>query len=506
MNSPYDQKDKISALKALFDQILAKRPLIVASNRGPVEHRTNSKGLIEPRFGSGGIVTALRELTKIGSFTWVSSAMGEGDRKVSDNGRAGSFSSPLPGHTVSLRYVVNPRRVYHKFYNVFCNPLLWFLQHDMWNGPYNPNIDASAHEAWYEGFVPVNESFGKSIIDEAKQDARDPIVFIHDYQLYLVPTYVRAAIPNALIHYMNHIPWPTSRYWQLLPMYMRKAICQGLLSADIVGFQTPDDVRNFLNTCETYMPEAKINHSERTVNFQDRIILVRTYPVSINVTDIRRIANSPRALEHQTQLDMFSNQKLIVRVDRAEPSKNIVRGFRAFRNLLYQYPELQGKVTFLAFIVPSRTHVRQYQRYLNEIETIIGEINNSFKQDEWKPIIPFIENNYIQAIAGMKIYDVLLVNPMIDGMTLVAKEGPVINTKDGVVILSESTGAFHQLWESILPVGPTDIEGTMQAMFQALTMSAEERARRALTLTQTIEKDDIINWLYQQLDDLSRLL
>ena len=145
-------------------------------------------------------------------------------------------------------------------------------------------------------------------------------------------------------------------------------------------------------------------------------------------------------------------------------------------------------------------------RYLNEIETVIVKINNSFKKEGWKPIVPFIENNYIQAIAGMKIYDVLLINPMVDGITLVAKEGPIVNTKDGVVILSESTGAFHQLEKNILPVGPTDIEGTMHTMFQALTMSAEDRAQRALTLTQTIEKEDITNWIYRQLADLDTLL
>ena len=197
--------------------------------------------------------------------------------------------------------------------------------------------------------------------------------------------------------------------------------------------------------------------------------------------------------------------KSIIRVDRAEPSKNVIRGFRAFQLLLSRYPELHGKVSFMAFLVPSRTHIRQYQRYMDDIRRIIGDINSMYGTPDWQPIRPYFENNYTQALAGMKVYDVLLINAVIDGMNLVAKEGPLVNTKDGVLILSETTGAHQQLKHGALTVSPADIEGTMQAMYQAITMSGSEKKRRATALADSIRREDISHWLVSQIEDLAQL-
>ena len=192
----------------------------------------------------------------------------------------------------------------------------------------------------------------------------------------------------------------------------------------------------------------------------------------------------------------------IVRIDRAEPNKNVVRGFRAFELLLNRFPDLRGKVNFLAFLVPSRTHIRQYQRYMDEIGQLVNQINQKFGTDEWQPITTFMENNYTQAIAGMKLYDVLLVNSLIEGMNLVAKEGPVVNTRDGVLILSETSGAYEQLRDGAIPVSPTDVEGTMEALHAAITMPAEERRRRAASLAESVNRQDIIHWISRQLEDI----
>ena len=494
-------------LKELCETLLSDRRLILASNRGPVEHQVTPDGRTEARRGSGGVVTALNSLAQMVEFTWVASAIGEGDRKVSELSEGNRLRSPLPGHRIYLRFVVTPRRVYHKYYNVFCNPLVWFLQHYMWNSPYNPNVDANVHDAWQEGYVEVNKAFAQVIIDEAREASTPPIVMIHDYHLYLAPEYVRASQPDSIIHHFTHIPWPTPRYWQLLlPSYIIKSICKGLCASDIVGFQTSHDVRNFLESCEAFIPDVQVDHRNREIEWDGRRIQVRAYPISISVDEIRRIANSPRALEYERKLRPMCNEHTIVRVDRAEPSKNVVRGFKAFGLLLARYPELRGKVNFLAFLVPSRTHIRQYQRYMEEIKQIIEEINSTYGSEEWQPVSTFIENNYTQAIAGMKLYDVMLVNSVIDGMNLVAKEGPVVNTRGGVLILSETTGAHEQLAEGALSVSPADLEGTMQAMYQAMTMSTEEREHRAATLAQIIETEDITNWIYGQLSDISALI
>jgi trehalose 6-phosphate synthase len=183
----------------------------------------------------------------------------------------------------------------------------------------------------------------------------------------------------------------------------------------------------------------------------------------------------------------------------------VVRGFRAFELLLSRHPELQGKINFLAFLVPSRTHIRQYQRYMEEINQLVAKINDTFGTEDWQPITTYMENNYTQAIAGMKLYDVLLVNTLMEGMNLVAKEGPVVNTRDGVLVLSETSGAFEQLAEGVLPVSPTDVEGTMEALYQAINMDPEERKRRASLLADSVNRQDINDWICRQLKDLCNL-
>ena len=265
---------------------------------------------------------------------------------------------------------------------------------------------------------------------------------------------VREKAPESIIQHFSHIPWPAVRYWELLPAYMLEGICYGLCGADILGFQTPSDVRNFLDTCEWVLPGVQVDHAGQSVRLHGRTTYVRSYPVSINVDEIRRMASGPRALDYERQLRDECGELTIMRVDRAEPSKNVVRGFRAYDLLLNRHPELKGRVVFLAFLVPSRTHIRQYQRYMEEIRQIIDQINTTHGTEDWTPIRTYLENNYTQAIAGMKLYDVLLVNSVIDGMNLVAKEGPVVNTRDGVLVLSVGAGAHRELPLAPCPYRP----------------------------------------------------
>ena len=486
-------------------EMLKDRRLILASNRGPVEYHVTPEGQLQARRGSGGVVTALSTLTNYVDFTWVASAMGEGDRRIAQQVEGGRIRSPLPGQSLYLRYVVTPRRVYHKFYNIFCNPLLWFLQHYMWSSPFTPNVDESVYDAWETGYIPVNRSFAEAVVEEAKYSPSPPYVMLHDYHLYLAPGMVREALPDAIIQHFLHIPWPDPTYWQMIPGFMRSAICGSLCASDIVGFQTRRDVRSFLQSCEMFLDGAEVDHANYSVKLNDHETMVRCYPISIDVEELRKIASSPRAIDYERKLRPLLGEKTIIRVDRVEPSKNIVRGFRAYRLLLERNPDFIGKIKFLAFLVPSRTHIRQYQRYLQEVDAQVSEINESFGTEEWQPITVFYENNYTQAMAAMKLYDVLLVNSIIDGMNLVAKEGPVVNTRGGIVILSETAGAYNQLKDGVLAVSPADIEGTVQALYQALNASVEDRERRASILAQEVEREDVINWVNSQFQDLRSL-
>lgn len=500
------QESRAAQLKELCDKVLSQRPLILASNRGPVEHQMTPEGRPEARRGSSSVVTALNSLIQSVEFTWVASAMAAGDRIVSNDAQGRRLKSPLPGHKINLRYVVTPRRVYHKYYNVLCNPLLWFLQHYMWNPPYSPNVDATVHDAWKTGYVPVNQAFAQAVIQEARESQQPPIVVGHDYHLYLMPEYVRQELPDAIIQHFIHIPWPAPRYWQMIPKYITHQICSGLCATDLLGFQTSQDRRSFLNTLEDFLPDASVDHKEWVVERGGHKTKVGVYPISINVAEVQRISNSPRVLEYESRLAPLCGGSTIMRIDRAEPNKNIVRGFKAYELLLTRHPELRGKTTFLAFLVPSRTHIRQYQWYMDEIQQVVSQINNSFGNEDWQPIHMFIENNYTQAIAGMKLYDALLVNTIMEGMNLVAKEGPVVNTRDGVLVLSESSGVYDQLSEGALSISPTDIEGTMEALYQAITMGPEDRQHRASLLVSAVCKEDITHWISSQLEEIARLL
>ena len=500
------QESSSARLEEFCNQRLSPRRLILASNRGPIEYHLTEDRQLQARRGSGGVVTALSSLSKYVELDWIASAMGEGDRQVARKAQGGRFKVPSVGENLYLHFVVSPRNTYHKFYNVICNPLLWFLQHYMWSASRTPNIDHIVYDAWENGYVPVNQAFAQAITDEATINETPPIVMLNDYHLYLAGAYIRRQIPNLVIYHFIHIPWPSPSYWQLLPNFMRQAILESLCTTDIVGLQTRRDVRSFLHCCESFINQADIDYRKQTVRINEHIVQVKAYPISIDVTSLKKVVSSARLQEYEEKLRPLCGEQTIVRVDRAEPSKNIIRGFRAFDRLLEQYPQFQGKVKFIAFLVPTRTHLKPYQRYTEEVTQLIEAINKKYATKEWHPIDFFYENNYIQAIAGMRLYDVLLVNAVIDGMNLVAKEGPTVNNRNGVLILSETIGAYEQLGPDALTVAPADLEGTTQALYTALTMPPDERNKRAISLKTPIEEQDVTDWLLHLLEDTVNLV
>jgi len=493
-------------LEKLCSKSLSGRRLILASNRGPIEYHLSQDGQLQARRGSGGMVTALSGLSKYIEIDWIASAMGEGDRRAAREAQEGSFKVAPAGEELYLHFIISPRNTYHKFYGIFCNPLLWFLQHYMWSSSRTPNIDRVVYDAWENGYVLVNKAFAQAVIDEVRRSELPPIVMLHDYHLYLASAYIREQLPDLIIQHFIHIPWPAPCYWQLLPKHMRQAIHWSLCTADIVGLQTQRDVHSFLHCCQSFIDEAEIDYRQQTVQVNSHIVRVKAYPISVDVAGLKKTISSAKCQEYEEKLRPLCGEQTIVRVDRCEPSKNIVRGFRAFDTLLERYPQFQRKIKFIAFLVPTRTHIKAYQRYVEEVTQLIETINNKYRTEGWHPIDFFYENNYIQAIAGMRLYDVLLVNAVIDGMNLVAKEGPTVNNRDGVLILSETVGACEQLGQNALTVAPADLEGTTQALYTALTMSPGEKSRRAAELKRSIEEEDITDWLLHLLRDAVNLV
>jgi trehalose 6-phosphate synthase len=484
------------------------RPLIIASNRGPVTFSRRPNGAFEARKGSGGVVTAVSAVARERQPIWIASAMTEGDRQraalAAERGEELiEFGDPPE---FRLRFVVPTPEAYHQYYNVISNPLLWFLQHYLWDTPRSPDITREIWDAWHSGYVVVNRQFADEVVAAIDAVDSQPLVMLQDYHLYLCAGFVRERRPDSLLQQFVHIPWPDPDYWRLLPSEFRRAICEGMLGNDIVGFQTPEHGRSFMYTCQAYVPSVTVDYDASSIRWQGRSIDVRTYPISIDSEAVRRQAYSKEARAHDRYLPNHWNEFTVLRVDRAEPSKNIVRGFQAFDRFLEAHLEFQGRVNFVAITVPSRMDVVEYQDYLDDVSAIVGRINAKYANVEtgWQPIHLIMGENYPRALAAMKWYDVLLVNSIIDGMNLVAKEGALLNERNGVLILSEGAGAVHQLGDHAIIIGPTDVEGTAIAIHRALTMPLEERRRRAEGLRRAVESDNVATWFENQVKDMLR--
>jgi trehalose 6-phosphate synthase len=491
------------------DGVLSERPLIVASNRGPVTFTRERDGKFSSRKGSGGVVTAVSAIARDRQPIWVACPMGEGDRlraELAEKNGEVVISPPGENPDFRVRFVMPTKRQYHLYYNVISNPLLWFLQHYLWDTSRSPDITNETWTAWTDGYEAVNRQYAEEIIRICENSTIEPIIMLQDYHLYLTPGFIREMRPEAIIQHFVHIPWPDPDYWRLLPSKIRRQICEGMLGNDVIGFQTRDHARSFMYTCESYVPGVQIDYTGRGILWNGRRIEVRAYPISIDVEAVRRQAYGREALNHERYLPNYLNEFTILRVDRVEPSKNLIRGFHAFGRFLEKHPEYLGRVSFVAIMVPSRMEVLEYTNYLDDVSAIVVRLNAQYANVEtgWQPIHLILGENYPRALAAMKRYDVLLVNTIIDGMNLVAKEGVLLNDRNGVLILSEGAGAVQQLGDDALIISPADIEGTADAIYQALTMTPAERRRRADNLRRAVEGDDVAKWFREQLLDLVR--
>jgi trehalose 6-phosphate synthase len=498
-------QDEDEDSSASVHNLLNHRTLILASNRGPVTLRKNENGDLEYQRGSGGLVTALAGLIQHAEARWIACARTEEDKAW------GQGLAPLGerNQKVWMQFLNPSEESYEGYYRVIANPLLWFLQHSMWNVFREPTIDQTVWKHWENGYVAVNNLFAEAIASQIKASPQPALVMLQDYHLYLAPSLIRykyrPKAPYTLTHFV-HIPWPGAEDWGFLPAKMRRSILEGLCAVDLMGFQTREDGLNFIRTCESHLPGAHVNYRHGRIWFRNHATHVLDFPISIDVQGLRQFAETPDVESYRDQMERsHGSRQIILRIDRIEPSKNIVRGFRAFDELLEIYPEHRGKVKFLSLLVPSRLGVDEYGNYLDEVMGAAGRVNAKYGGSEWEPIRVWVEENYPRAVAGLQLYDVLVVNSIADGMNLVAKEGPVVNSRDGVLILSERTGAFQQLEPGVLIISPLDVYGTAEAMHQALTMPPEERRERADRLRSLIEQHDVVDWLQQQLSAIVRL-
>jgi trehalose 6-phosphate synthase len=477
-----------------------RRKLIVVSNRGPVSY-TREGGERVARRGGGGLVTALRSLVSHHDVTWIASAMSAEDRSVAQEGNDGAIDETArDGSPYRLRLVEHDAQAYDWFYNVVANPMLWFLQHYLWELARTPNLDRGFETAWEDGYVVVNRNFAAAVVDELEREP-DAAVFFHDYHLYLAPRFVRSRKPDVTLAHFVHIPWPQTDYWQILPPRIRFAIHDGLLANDVVGFHTARWQRNFLRSARDIAGSE--GPSEGGVaHYEGRRIAATARPISVEAQEFDELASSEAVLAEERKLVERRPEKLILRVDRTDPSKNVLRGFRAFELYLAAHPEMHGRVGMLALLDPSRQEIPEYAEYLGAIQRTARFVNDRFQTPGWTPIDLQIADNFPQAVAAYKQYDVLLVNAIFDGMNLVAKEAPLVNARDGVLILSENAGAHDELGAWAFTINPFDVSGQAEAIHDALQLGSEPRRRRAEAIRAHVREHDIGAWIAAQLADL----
>src|SRR5215207_340961 len=384
---------------------------IVVSNRGAVTFSRGESGEREYARGAGGLVTALNAvLRRVENAVWIASAQSEEDVAVSKE------PAPYEVEDLRIRFVEHDPEAYDLMYNELANPLLWFVQHGLYDLPYSPALGDETKRAWEEGYVPVNRNFAAAVVETA---------------------------------------------------------------ADVLGAEAESGV----------------------IRYRGREVWVRAYPISIDPGEFEDLAQSETVLQEEKFVKSLPG-KLLLRVDRTDLSKNIVRGFLAYGSMLERPPEIRGEVTFLAQLQPSRTDIREYAAYMEAVATTAEEVNEEFGTGSWRPVELFMEDNFPRSIAAYKHYDVLLVNAVRDGMNLVAKEAAVINEKNGVLVLSENAGAHEELGEYALTVNPYDIDEQADSLYAALTMPVEERGHRAKALRETVDSNTIDKWVEAQIQDI----
>jgi trehalose 6-phosphate synthase len=472
---------------------------VLVSNRGPVTFGPDG----EVRRGGGGLVTALTGLASHRDAVWIASAMTEDDVAASQQHGGRPFTVTLPdGGEYQVRLVASDPEAYDRFYNVFANPMLWFIQHYLWDLSNAPDIRHEEVEAFEFGYNAVNEDLARAVLEEIDSQ-EEPVVMVHDYHLYTLPALVRRERPDAFLHHFVHIPWTQSDAWRVLPATIREELYRGLLANDIIGFHTRSYRRNFLQCCRDLM-DLEVDFDRGVAFYDGREVWVRAYPLPIDAEATRAVARRERTRDFERELLRRRRDFLILRVDRADLSKNVLRGFSAFDVFLDQHPEFRERVTFVAQLMPSRTDVPEYAEYLERIEAVVAVVNHRHGTPDWMPIHLKLRDDLEEAVAAYKHYDVLLVNAMFDGMNLVAKEGPLVNERGGVSILSENTGAHEELGEFALSVNPFDIQELADSIHAALTMAPDERRQRLEGLKAIVTARDPGDWVDEQLADIRK--
>ena len=419
-------------------------------------------------------MSSLGPLAREGDALWVAAAISEADREAAAGG-------VLDEEGFRIRLLAIDPNQYRMAYDVVSNGTLWFVHHGLYDLPRRPRLDRRWREAW-AAYREMNHAFARVIIEEAPEGA---IVLVQDYHLALVGTWLAQDRPDLRAVHFTHVPFCEPGALRVLPVEVAEELLVGMSSHSSCGFHARRWATNFEDCCTSVLgmkPSTFVS------------------PMTPDPDDIGRVAASDDCASEVVALDeALGDRKLIVRVDRIELSKNLLRGFLAYDDLLRTHPEWRGRVVFAALIYPSREGLPEYLSYRQEVETLARHVNRTWATPDWTPITVDTTDNFPRSVAALRRYDVLLVNPVRDGLNLVAKEGVLVNERDGVLVLSREAGAWEELSDVALPVNPFDIAGTSDVLATALTMSPEQRKDHATALHRAATARRPRDWLDDQL-------
>jgi trehalose 6-phosphate synthase len=467
--------------------------LLVASNRGPVSFSYASDGSLYARRGGGGLVSGLGAATRSGDALWVCAALSDADRDAAAQAEGridDAFDAPI-------RMLDIPSRTYEQAYNGIANSVLWFVNHLLYDLPNTPVFDDAFRAEW-AGYVAYNQAFADALAQDAAPGAK---VVIQDYHLLLAPGMLRAARPDLRIGHFMHTPWAPPEYFGLLPDDVAEALIRGALGADNAGFLAQRWADAFV-ACARRLHGITVDGARLTV--AGRTTTVSVHPLGVDAPDLLARAAEDDVEDRLASLRSWADgRQVVVRIDRTELSKNIVRGLLAYRDVLHRYPELRGQVVHLVFAYPSREDLAEYRSYTAAVRRTAQAINEEYGTDDWIPVQIQLTDDYARSLAAMRLADVLVVNPIRDGMNLVAKEGPILSDEGVALVLSREAGAAAELGGDAFVVNPYDVTATADAIYAGLTMDPAKRRWRSERLAHTAGARTPQTWFADQLDALA---
>ncbi|MFF3347322.1 trehalose-6-phosphate synthase [Streptomyces sp. NPDC002779] len=452
--------------------------VLVASNRGPVSYEVQEDGSLRTKRGGGGLVSGLSAIGPDAGALWVCSALSDGDREAVRRGVGED----------GVRMLAVPAEVHADAYNGVANSVLWFVHHMLYQTPLEPTFDSAFWRQW-ENYVRFNRAFAEALADEAAEGAA---VLVQDYHLTLVPGLLRKLRPDLRISHFSHTPWAPVDYFRMLPDRVAREVLEGMLGADRLGFLTQRWADAFTACCTQLV--GGLGDTE-----------VGVHGLGADADFLRRRSHEADVEERMTALraEIGEGRRTIVRVDRTELSKNIVRGLLAYRQLLDDHPEWRERVVHVAFAYPSRQDLAVYREYTAEVQRVADEINARYGTPGWTPVVLHVKDDFARSLAAYRLADVALVNPIRDGMNLVAKEVPVVSDEGCALVLSREAGAYEELGEHAIVVNPYDVLDTARALHEALTMPPHERADRSKRLAAAATALPPAQWFMSQLRALT---